>query len=229
MWKSIEEVPEALRVRILGIYGRGEGSTPQSAFMSWVMVEEQSCLFTQFGRRNYYINCWHAALHESIAMWKIYASPGAGVAIISNGARLETALDSNSQSLNLGAIRYEDPNTFQIGNANAFDSLMVKRASYSYEQEVRLVYWDTEDIHNPLPDFSWNEETMRFDNIVEDQRSLKPGLSLQCDVDVLIEWVVVSPFAPLWYLDMIERLRKQLGFQFPVSASNLLEVAPVIS
>jgi len=192
------------------------------------MLEEQACLFTQFGRRNYYMNCWHAASHESIAMWKIYASPGAGVAIVSNGARLETALASNSQRLYLGAVRYEDPNVLQIGTSNAFDTLMVKRTSYSYEQEVRLVYWDIEDIHDPLPDFSWNEEIMRFDNIVEDPRALKPGLSLECDIDILIERVVISPFAPLWYLEMIERLKKQLGFQFPVAASKLLEIPPVI-
>lgn len=228
LWKSIEDVPEILRAQIIDIYGRREGSTPQAAFKSWAMIEEQSCLFTQFGRRNYYINCWHAASHESIAMWKIYASPGAGIAIVSNGARLETALASNAQQLNLGAVRYEDPNVFQIGTSNGFDTLMVKSTSYSYEQEVRLVYWDTEDIHNPLPDFSWNEETMRFDNIVEDNRPLKPGLSLECDIDVLIERVVISPFSPIWYLESIERLKNQLGFQFPVAASRLLEAPPVV-
>jgi hypothetical protein len=228
MWKNIEEVPEMLRAQILSIYGRREDSTPQAAFMGWVMIEEQACLMTQFGRRNYYMNCWHAASHESIAMWKIYASPGAGVAVVSNGARLESALASNSEGLYLGAVQYEDPNTVKIGTKNAFDTLMVKSTSYSYEQEVRLVHWDTEDLHDPIPDFSWNEETMRFENIVDDHRPLTAGLGLQCDVDVLVERVIVSPFAPSWYLPMIERLRDQLGFRFPAVASRLLAAPPIV-
>ncbi|ABS13871.1 MULTISPECIES: DUF2971 domain-containing protein [Pseudomonadota] len=228
LWKKLEDVPEPLRRQIIDIYGRGEGNTEDSAFASWVMLEEQSCMYTQFGRRNYYMNCWHAALHESIAMWKIYASPGAGVAIVSNGARLESALAMTSQVLNLGAVRYEDPNVLQIGASNSFDTLMVKRVSYSYEQEVRLVYWDTEDMHNPLPEFSWNKETMRFDNIVEDNRPINPGVSLKCDIDTLIERVLISPFAPSWYREMIDRLKKQLGFEFPVFSSNLLATPPLV-
>jgi hypothetical protein len=186
-------------------------------------------MMTQFGRRQFYVNCWHAAQHESAAMWKIYGSPGAGVAIVTHGGRLEAALASDSKELHLGAVRYVDPATFEIGTPNAFDTLMVKRANYSYEQEVRLVHWDTEgDLHDPLANFSWNEDTMRFDDIVEDHRPLVPGSLLDCDVDVLIERVIVSPFAPPWYLPMIERLREQLGFRFAVTASNLLTVPSII-
>lgn len=153
---------------------------------------------------------------------------------MSNGARLETALASNSEDLYLGAVQYEDPNAIQIGRQNrigrqnGFNTLMVKSASYSYEQEVRLVHSDMKNYHDPIPDFSWNEETMRFDNIVEDHRPLTAGLALQCDVDVLVERVIVSPFAPSWYLPMIEQLRDQLGFQFPAVTSRLLAAPPVI-
>jgi hypothetical protein len=225
VWKSIEEVPDNLRKQILTIYSQDRGGTPETAFRTWFMSEEQSCLMRQFGLRQYYMSCWHAASHESVAMWKIYASPGAGVAIVSNGGRLEAALASNPEPLNLGAVRYQDPNTFEIGTPNPFDTLMVKRSSYSYEKEVRLVHWDTTDIHDPLNNFSWNEATMRFDNVVEDRRPLIPGLSLQCDVDVLVDRVIVSPLAPSWYLPMIERLKQQLGFRFPIVASRLL-IAP---
>lgn len=228
LWKSIEEVPEMLRTQILRIYMRKEGDTPQKAYRAWVMMEEQACLFAQYGRRNYYINCWHAAGHESIAMWRIYAAPGAGIAIASNGARLETALDSNSEKLNLGAVRYRDPNEFEIGTKNGFDPFMIKSTSYEYEHEVRLVHWDTKDAHNPVSNFAWNEETMRFDDIVEDPRPLNPGFGLQCDIDVLVERVIVSPYAPSWYVPMIKRLRDQLGFAFPVEASKLLSIPPTI-
>lgn len=157
-------------------------------------------------------------------MWKIYSSPGAGVAIVSNGARLGTALASISERLYLGAIRYVDPNLVEIGTRNTFDTLMVKRASYSYEREVRLVYWDTEDMYDPLANFKWNSSNRRFEDLIYDNRPLVLGRAFECDLDVLIERVIISPFAPAWYQPMIERLRDRLDLRFPVDVSKLLTV-----
>lgn len=130
MWKTIEEVPAQLRAQILEMSRRGTDGTPYAAFKSWFMGEEQRCILTQYGRRNYYISCWHAADHESVSMWKIYGSPGAGVAIVTNGARIETALSENSENLYLGAVQYRDPSSFQIGESNAFDTVLRKISSY---------------------------------------------------------------------------------------------------
>ncbi|TPE47580.1 DUF2971 domain-containing protein [Amaricoccus solimangrovi] len=160
-------------------------------------------------------------------MWKIYGSPGAGVAVVTNGGRLEAALSSNPESLYLGAIRYVAPGTIEFGNPNSFDTILVKRASYAYEKEVRLVYWDTNNMHDSLESASWNETTMRFDGIVEKDDPPVAGRSFDCDVDVLIKRVVVSPFAPPWYLPMIERLREQLNLHFPITASRLLAAPPI--
>lgn len=223
MWRTLDEVPEQLRVQILELCSRGTDGTPQSAFSGWFMMEEQRCIMMQSGRRDYYINCWHAADHESAAMWKIYGSPGAGVAIVTNGARLEIALSENTEDVYLGAVRYRDPSFVQIGGSNAFDTIMLKRSSYSYEQEVRLVHWHTDDVHDALANFSWNDETLRFDDILDDPRPLRSGMPFNCDLDVLIERVVVSPFAPPWYGPMIERMRERFGHRFPVHRSKLLD------
>lgn len=227
MWKSIEEVPDELRRKILKMGARGgTDGTPEGAFRSWFMCEEQSCIMTRSGRRDFYISCWHAAGYESAAMWKIYGSPGAGVAIVTNGARIAEALAGVKEDLYLGAVRYRDPAMFEIGTSNAFDPIMVKRASYSYEQEVRLVHWHISDYHDALAHDSWNNETMRYDNLIEDLRPICPGLSLPINVDALIQRVVISPFAPTWYEPMITRLRDKLGYNFKVEVSQLL-VAPI--
>lgn len=228
MWRSIDEVPEMLRTQILQMSGRKTNESPEAAFKSWFMVEEQRCIMTQFGRRDFYVNCWHAGDHESVAMWKIYGAPGAGVAIVTDGGRLGAALASNSEEFHLGSVRYRDPSIFEIGTRNAFDTLMVKRTNYKYEHEVRLVHWHTGNCHDPLAKFSWNEETMRFDDLIEDTRPLVPGLSLDCDLDVLIERVIISPFAPQWYQSMIERVRERLNYRFPVVASTLLKAPSAI-
>jgi len=223
-----EDLPKEFWAQIVRTYDPDNVKTPQATFHEWIMLQEQLCIMRQFGRRQYYVNCWHAADHESVAMWKIYGSPGAGVAIVTNGARLEEALSQSSESLYLGAVGYQDPDMFTIGATNAFDKLMLKRVNYSYEREVRLIHWDTRDSHDPLSNFLWNEEKMRFDDIVEDNRPLTSGLLLGIDVDVLIERVIVSPIAPQWYLPMIERLKEQLNFKFPVIKSKILNPPEIV-
>ncbi len=107
--------------------------------------------------------------------------------------------------------------------------MMVKRSSYEYEHEVRLVHWLTGGFHDALEKAVWNDATMRYDDLIEDPRPITPGISLGCDVDVLIERVIVSPFAPPWYSSMIEKVREKLGYCFPVHRSNLLVSPPVLS
>ncbi len=222
MWRTLDEVPEQLRDQIVKMCSQGTDDTPEAAFRGWFMGEEQRCIMMQSGRRDYYINCWHASGHESVAMWKIYGSPGAGVAIVTNGARLENALSGNTEDFYLGAVQYRDPSFVQVGGSNAFDTIMLKRSSYSYEQEVRLVHWHTGEFHDALANFAWNDATMRFEDIIDDPRPIRPGMSFSCEIDVLIERVIVSPFAPPWYAPMIERVRDRFGHEFPINMSTLL-------
>jgi|GEM_PF-5756504 len=106
--------------------------------------------------------------------------------------------------------------------SNVFETITKKRESYKYEQEVRLVYWSTSDLHDALVNNEWNEAIMRFDNLVDDARPIRAGISLKCDLDALIECVIVSPFAPPWFVEMIMRLRDQLGCSFSVKQSMIL-------
>jgi hypothetical protein len=199
-WTSIDAVPQPTREQIVQHYGRLTGGSPQAAFRAFVMQQEQLGIFTQFWRRNYYVSCWHAADYESVAMWKIYGAPGPGVAIVSNGARLEASLANNSPDLYLGSVRYFDERSEHIDWSNAFNTIMAKRLSFSYEKEVRLVHHDISDMHDPLVHNSWNDETMRFDEIVDDDRPLKSGLEVECDISILVGNVIVSPLAPPWYV-----------------------------
>ena len=229
LWKNIDDIPNPFRDEIIKHYMRGPDQTPSDAFRSFCMIQEQMCIFNQFWRREYYINCWHVALHESVAMWKIYAAPGAGVAVVSNGGRLETALKSVEASLYLGAVKYIDPSTVQIDTGNSFDSVMKKRTSFAYESEVRLVFSDMKNAHDPLSNDKWNDETMRFDDIIEDARPITPGVAFDCDIPTMIEAVVVSPFAPSWYTDTIMSFTRAMGYKFPVVASNLLKSPQIIA
>lgn len=228
LWKTLADVPEQLRKQIIQKEGSEPSQSDEQAFRGWFMCEEQRCHYTMSGRRNFYVNCWHAADHESAAMWKIYGSSAGGVAIVSSGGRLHTGLAQTEEKLYLGAVKYVDPRTFEIGTPNAFDSLVRKRSAFAYEQEVRLVYWYPDDFHDPLSNFDWNEQTMRFDNVVDDPRPVTPGIAVNCDLGTIIEHVLISPMAPTWYLPLIERLMLKLDYNFPISRSVLLTAPPIM-
>lgn len=221
-WKAADEVPKSFLDQIVLHYSQGTDGTAKAAFEKFYILNEQLGILTHFWRRNYFISCWHAADHESIAMWKIYGSPGPGIAVISNGARLETALSQNAHRLYLGYVRYFDEIFDQIDSSNGLNAIISKRKCFSYEREVRLVYWDFANMHDPLQDAEWNEATRRFSPITEDTRPLVPGISLRCDLSSLIETVVISPDAPPWYQTTLQVIRDKLGFTFPISTSTIL-------
>lgn len=60
LWKTIEDVPEELRVQIIQIYAGGDEAKANEAFLGWFMLQEQESIFSAHGRRQYFINCWHA-------------------------------------------------------------------------------------------------------------------------------------------------------------------------
>ncbi|MEM8917928.1 MAG: hypothetical protein AAGE37_03630 [Pseudomonadota bacterium] len=228
-WSKLEDVPDPKLTDIVKHYGsRGDGGE-YSAFKAFMMEQEQLHLYTQYWRRSYYIGCWHGASHESLAMWKIYAAPGPGVAVISNSARMTESLSQDDRKLYLGAVNYFDERTEQIDWSNAFNIVLSKRQSFSFEQEVRLVYWDFEDMQDPVDMESWSDETMRFESVNTDTRPVSPGVAIDCNLEALIEKVVISPFAPPWYRSTIESLRDQLGLKFPIESSNLLDPPPTVS
>ncbi|MFN0262681.1 hypothetical protein ACKTEK_02270 [Tepidamorphus sp. 3E244] len=227
IWNSIDDLPKKIRDQIEFLYA-SEFPSKAEIFKNWYRLEEQMCLFKRFSRRQFYVNSWHAAQHESIAMWKIYASPGDGVAVITTGGRLTHSLDDASDDLHVGAVKYWTPGTFQVGSENIFSNLTVKRSSYSFEQEVRIVYWDNENFHDPLQGSVWNEETLRYENINENVNLPRAGRLIPCDINIMIEKVVISPNSPSWYLPMIEKLIGELGLKFPVMQSSLLQEPPII-
>lgn len=221
-WANFDEVPEFIKAQIRQAYRDGTDGTSEAIFRQFVKSQEEIGLFTKALRRSYSVSCWHAAKQESVAMWKIYAAPGPGVAVISNGVRIEEALAGNAHDLYFGRVNYFDEKTHQIDPWNTMNAIMAKRLSFSYEQEVRLVHLDNSNIYTPLSPDKWNDETLRYENLDPDPRPLSPGLALHCEIDTLIDKVMVSPFSPPWYAPMLEQLRDQLGFKFQICTSDLL-------
>jgi len=170
-----------------------------------------------------YATCWHASEHESDAHWQIYAS-GAGIAIVSTGARLRAAVDITPYPHGLlGEVEYLDFETHDM-RRRPFPTRIrpgfAKRKSFEYEQEVRGVI-----LAGGL------ERVARKGQFIMSNRTLKrlakkmpPGIAVSVNLSELIEKIVLSPFAPAFVEDLVRILAKRCGLEHLVSKSQLLAI-----
>lgn len=145
--------------------------------------------------RNLLVSCWHSNRVESEALWRIYCSPGApGVAVQTSAARLWSAME-NEKGANIGKVNYID---FKQGFASGDQRIFCKRSSLSYENEVRVV-------------------------IPNDKGQTLDGHLVNCDLGELIESVIVSPYAPEWFLKVVEETVSKFGYEFKIRTSEISE------
>jgi len=86
-------------------------------------------------RQKTFVNCWNASYHESHALWRIYCGPTEGVAIQSTLGKLH----DSSRSVPIYQVTYGTPGAHRR-TPTLIELVTQKRAMFSYEQEVRLVY-----------------------------------------------------------------------------------------
>lgn len=186
-------------------------------------------------RRSYFINCWHLNEVESLAMWDMYSRKDEGIAIVSSESNFIDAFSHLNNDVFGGVVKYAnyDSDDFTIDVDNGFNSILYKRASYDYEREYRLVFWDTDVTHKYIP-----MQTVEFDshgneNIFngrvsmgrseEDIENVEPKLSFnaECDLNKLINKIYVSPSAPSWFFDIVNNVVEKYNVNVPVYHSKL--------
>lgn len=143
------------------------------------------------------ISCWHANEGESEAQWRLYCPPQTvGVALKSSVGRLWDAMSSEPKAV-VGRVHYLDFNrAFAVTGR---ERIFCKRSSLAHEREVRAVLLEDRD----------------------DEAA--PGHLISCDLTVLIEEIVLSPFAPEWFVWVLADLIEKYGFTIPVVRSDLLD------
>ena len=146
-------------------------------------------------RMNSYINCWYEGEHESMAMWRLYASgkEAKGVAVKTTVGQLKKAI---GHYVEIGRIEYIDY-SIQWPNVNA--ALWRKRVSFEYEHEVRIRIT--------------SEKGLSYTPAV--------FMTLPVDLNDLIETVYVSPMAEPWFKGVIVDLMEKYGVKKDVHHSRL--------
>ncbi len=156
-------------------------------------------------RRSMLINCWHQSSYESAAMWKLYSREEDGITIKTDFNSLKNSFTC-SQDIYIGSVNYVDYNSHFIPENNAFFSYLHKRKSFEHEKEVRAI-----NLRSASQD---DEVSMQLYN------DLISGAYYEIDLSILIKKVVVAPFAPDWFLELIKSVTARYNFNFQVVKST---------
>ncbi len=150
------------------------------------------------------INCWHENPHESAAMWKLYSRENDGIAIKTNFESFKKSFIC-SEDINIGSVSYVDYDSHFIPEKNVMLPFLHKRKSFEHEREVRAIEFT-------IPVNDKGIDTSR--DICDIGKYYKVDLSL------LIKEVIIAPFAPDWFLELVKSVTTRYNFNFNVIRST---------
>lgn len=178
-------------------------------------VRRQFISTTHLARETTYINCWHGGAAESAAMWRLYGTATGSVVLQSRYEKLAQVIpddvyisDTRLGNVYIGMVQYKDYNSVGdwIPGGNIMHPFMYKRKEFEHEQEVRAFIWTMEGL---------NRER-------REQGGYKPlGITVDVDVDELVDTIRVQPTTPAWAREAIERLLAKYGLNTKVMPSQI--------
>ena len=155
-------------------------------------------------RERVFLNCWHASLDDSVAMWSIYGRSAAALAITTTVGQLRDTIEASRIPHNLAIVKvgyvkhWRDPKLKINPYSNVF---AYKVKAYEFEKEVRVII------------DRFDEE---FDSEITDT-----GMRVQISLDKLLRSIVVAPEAPPWFLSLVEGVAAKYGVEAQVKRSKL--------
>lgn len=152
------------------------------------------------------INCWNKYEKESAALWKIYSDYGKGIMIKTSVKRLEDSLTNVDEDIYLSEVKYIDYEDDLMPDGNTTYPIIHKSDSYSYETEVRLFH-QVKSEKNWI--YDWTKE------------EVQEGKYFKIDLDKLIEEIIIGPFSPNWFMEIVLSLNERFGLDKPVKKSKL--------
>jgi hypothetical protein len=145
-------------------------------------------------RKRAFINCWHENEFESEAMWHLYSNYlENAIAIKSTYKKLYESLGKNT-AVQIGKVKYIDFTKYYAGINDCF---WYKRKSFEHEREVRAITYCDKNFTN--------------------------GKLIECNLNMLINTVVISPYAKNWFTDLVKNVTTKYGYTFSVLQSNLID------
>lgn len=155
----------------------------------------------------YTINTWHRNDDENYAMWNIYAK-SYGLAIQTNYKKLKNSFHQSDKPVYIGKVIYYNESAEQIPMDDPLAPFLHKRCMYQYENEVRCCYIMNEAEKS---EFKWEEQ------------DTYNGVFIPIDLDMLIERIYISPYAPTWFRDLIARTNEAFHINKEIVHSTVFQ------
>jgi hypothetical protein len=153
------------------------------------------------------VNCWHASEHESAAMWRLYAREHDGIVVRTTFEALCKSLTCD-EPVHIGKVKYVDYERDVISEGDTFSPFLHKREEFEHEHEVRAVHQRLSLIGSE-----------QWADIYTD--AYGEGEYLTADLATLIKEIIVAPFAPRWFLDLVSSVTDRYGVPVHVAQSKL--------
>jgi hypothetical protein len=172
-----------------------EGSLPEPEIKLRNEPREQIRLEQELSRKGNYISCWHYNDTESVAMWKLYAPAGYGLAIQTTIPEFKESFQSLPYNVFAGMVIYIDYHTDPFFNGisnprtrpNIFIPFIHKRSLFKHENEYRAII-TADDVSDFFPN----------------------GIAVPVDVNRLIKRVIVAPETPDWMLNIAQMMLSEM-------------------
>jgi hypothetical protein len=153
------------------------------------------------------VNTWHRNDDENYAMWNIYAR-NYGIAIQTNYKKLKDCFHKSDKPVYIGKVIYYNESNQQIPMDDPLAPFLHKRCMYQYENEIRCCYIMSGSEENG---FTWEEQ------------DTYNGVFIQVDLDLLIERIYISPYAPEWYRHLVARTNEAFNIHKEIVHSTVFQ------
>jgi len=163
-------------------------------------------IFEKQQRSLHCIDCWNISNGESAALWKIYSDFSKGIMIQSSVPKLIDAFQNTEEALGMSEVQYKlyKETVLPYGNSNY--PFLYKQKAYNYENEIRLLYSLTEKAENWQ--YDWTKE------------DVEEGVYIKVDLEKLIDKIVLSPYSPKWFFELVTDASKRYGLNTTIEKSE---------
>lgn len=156
------------------------------------------------------VNCWNLSKKENKRMWNEYALDRRGVIIVSTVGKLIDALSNTKEEIYIGKIKYVSHRTYIHNDPNPFSYAFLKdKAEFEWENELRLITIDKHNNNEVVNVISKIRKVTDFFEINFEQLKGIECIRINCDVNKLIEGIIISPWADENYYYEIKNFLKQ--------------------
>ncbi|GEM_PF-7132354 len=166
----------------------------------------------------YYISCWHAAAHESLAMWQLYCPDHTGVAVRIRAGSLLHYLESHDHSVTASMVKYGDLGGF-MGFVHKLPTdslaryrLFTKATHFQHEKEFRILIHSSDITMNTTGLLSYD---FPFD-LTDIALSDKPAADINLPLSIY-----VKPGTGDWFRRHLAKWLSTKGFSGYVMKSQI--------